>query len=149
MLEKLPPEEKAYEAFSVLADHRIEMHENYAHVSSSDRTKVYEVRWQDHTYCSTDSATYWQGYPGYPVIAVLIKQGRLPSNEQAEQIMQGINWKQMNEKHKHNYAEALKEVLDILTAKGVDVTPTEDLARAVNTALGSLDIEVKKCRRKY
>ena len=78
MMKKLPPVEKAFEAYSALADGRVEMHDDYALVDSSDGAKTYEVSWQGDTYASTDNGTYWQGYAGYPVIAVLIMQGRLP-----------------------------------------------------------------------
>ena len=34
-----------------------------------------------------DSASYWQGYAGYPVLAVMMKEGRLPyDRELAEKL---------------------------------------------------------------
>ena len=96
MLEKTGPIEKIYEAYTAIADDRITMHEDHAEVFSSDRSKSYTVSWKDNAYSSDDSATYWQGYPGYPVIAVLMLQGRLlydrlaVQRHQLEQTEQGI-----------------------------------------------------------
>jgi hypothetical protein len=75
---KMPPKEKILEAYSAIADRRIDMHENSAEVHSSDASKTYLVEWEGDTFASSDPATYWQSYPGYPVLAVLLKQGRLP-----------------------------------------------------------------------
>ena len=76
-MQKLPPIEKFYEAYSALADKRVTMGENLATVTSSDGAKTYKVEWQDNTYSSTDNATLWQGYAGYPVLSVLILQKKL------------------------------------------------------------------------
>ena len=42
-MEKLPPIEKIYEAYSALADNRIHMEETSAKVVSSDGAKSYKV----------------------------------------------------------------------------------------------------------
>ena len=94
---KMPPAEKILEAYSAIADKRIIMHENSAEVSSSDGTKTYTVEWDGNTYASSDPATYWQGYPGYPVLAVLMKQGKLPLDEEAVASMAHIPWKKLND----------------------------------------------------
>ena len=44
-MKKMPPIEKAYEAYSAIADGRVEMHDGYALVASSDGVKTYEVAW--------------------------------------------------------------------------------------------------------
>ena len=82
-MEKLPPIEKIFEAYSALADGRVTISEDTeeAHIASSDGAKHYTVRWEGSHYTSNDSATYWAGYPGYPVLAVWMKQGILPVNE--------------------------------------------------------------------
>lgn len=43
MLNKLPPIEKIYEAYSAIADNRITLYEDYAIVYSSNRSKEYTV----------------------------------------------------------------------------------------------------------
>ena len=74
---KVPPIEKIHEAYSAIADERVALKENEAEVKSSDLSKKYLVTWKDDTYSSNDNASYWQGYIGYPVIAVLMLQGKL------------------------------------------------------------------------
>lgn len=82
-MEKMPPVEKIYEAWSAVADGRVTIDDaaRKATVVSSDRTREYTVSWSDDgsVYNSNDNATYWRGYAGYPVIAVMMMQGRLPS----------------------------------------------------------------------
>ena len=86
-MEKLPPIEKVYEAWSAVADGRVALHpdERRAAIASSNGAKTYTVAWNENgsTYSSNDNATYWQGYAGYPVIAVLMLQGRLPLDRAA------------------------------------------------------------------
>ena len=55
---KLPPREKIPEAWSVLADGRIEMKDTQARIISSDHKKEYTVDFKDETYGSNDSATH-------------------------------------------------------------------------------------------
>lgn len=99
-MEKLPPIEKIYEAYSALADNRIKISEDFADVLSSDSAKSYKVMWKDNTYSSTDNATYWQGYAGYPVIGVLILQSKLTVDSTIFEHFSGINWNSLNKKHK-------------------------------------------------
>ena len=148
MLKKLPPEEKAYEAFSAIGDQRITMSEYSAEVKSSDGSKTYTVEWNGNRYTSDDNATFWQGYPGYPVIAVLMKQGRLSCNEAVCEKMKGIPWKQLHDMHKRNYAEAVRDVLDGLKAQGVGTDDITALAETVNNELKMLDIETGRKRKK-
>lgn len=79
-MKKLPPIEKIYEAWSALADRRVEEDsgseaeceakntENWtasqgaAYVFSSDGSKVYRVTWKHAVYTSNGNASYWQGY---------------------------------------------------------------------------------------
>jgi len=149
MMKKMPPAAKAYEAMSAIADGRVCMHEGYALVDSSDHSRTYEVQWEGNAYSSTDSATYWQGYPGYPVIAVWMLQGILPHEEGAEQLLKGIAWKQLNEAHRRNYDAAAEDALTHLQQQGIDPAPAVRLAGEINAALGNLDLEVKKGHAKH
>lgn len=101
---KLPPIEKIYEAYSAIADSRVTLGENEAHVRSSNAAKEYIVTWDGDIYTSTDNATYWQGYAGYPVLAVLLLQGRLPLDRVLADQFSGIDWHTLNERHKRDYA---------------------------------------------
>ncbi|WP_418979852.1 hypothetical protein [Adlercreutzia equolifaciens] len=80
-MEKLPPVEKVYEAWTALVDDRYDLSPEALIVRSSDGSKEYRVTWDDEgRYRSNDNATFWQGYAGYPVIMALMLQGRVPFN---------------------------------------------------------------------
>lgn len=146
MMKKMPPMEKAYEAYSAIADKRIELHEDYALVDSSDHSRYYEVSWNKDTYASSDNATYWQGYAGYPVIAVLILQCRLPKlNEEYLPEMADIPWKQLNEEHKRDYAAAAGEVL----AHKPHAAEIKAAAEVLYEALSKLDLTLKRGHVKH
>ena len=140
-MKKFPPIEKVFEAWTALADHRIEMHEGYADVSSSDGEKAYVVKYSGDKYSSDDNATYWQGYPGYPVIAVLMLQGKLPYDEQEALLWKNINWTQLNKKFKNNYAKAVEEVA---MERGIDLKKSLSAAEQVMETLKHLPLEIKR-----
>lgn len=143
-MEKLPPIEKIYEAYSAIADNRITMHADRASVLSSDRSKEYSITWDRNIYASNDNATYWQGYAGYPVIAVLMKQGKLPLDMRIASRFAGVNWTELNAKYKRDYAKAAAAVLDGLECSNDEKeTILADLHR-VYEAIKVLDIKVKR-----
>lgn len=111
---KMPPKQKILEAYSAIADKRIIMKDNEAECTSSDGTRTYAIAWDGDTYASSDNATYWQGYPGYPVLAVLLLQGRLTFDQKLTSKMAGIPWKKLNDRYKRDYeaaaAEAMKDI---------------------------------------
>ncbi len=142
---KMPPKEKIAEALSAIADGRIAMRENEASVASSGGGKHYTVKWTDEdVFSSNDSATYWQLYPGYPIIAVLLLLGRLPLREDMAEHFAGINWTELNRKHKRKYDRALAEVLHTLEHTGVDTGAIEQYTAMLYTALEKLDITIKR-----
>ena len=97
-MEKLPPVEKVYEAWTALADDRYDLSPEALIVRSSDGSKEYRVTWDDEErYRSNDNATFWQGYAGYPVIMALMLQGRVPFNGEGAAWFKGIPWKALNE----------------------------------------------------
>lgn len=121
-LTKLPPIEKIAEAYSVLVDQRMTLYEDHADVISSTGEKQYTVLFHDQEYASNDSATYWQGYPGYPIIALWMKQGILPYKEDIAMQFQGVAWKILNTKYKRDYkavVEALYEDMDPLIVNDI------------------------------
>ena len=81
VMKKMPPIEKIHEAYSAIVDGRVNLQDGIAKVLSSDRKKEYTVTWEENVYSSNDNATYWQGYAGYPIIAVLLLTGKLPFNQ--------------------------------------------------------------------
>ena len=138
---KLPPIEKVFEAWTALADNRVEMKEGYADVASSDGKKSYVVRFSGSQYSSDDNATYWQGYPGYPVIAVLMLQGKLPYDKEEAEKWKNINWTQLNKKYKNKYSEAVKEVA---AERGINLPESLAAADKVIETLSSLPLEIKR-----
>ena len=144
-MEKLPPIEKVYEAWSAVADGRVALHpdERRAAIASSNGAKTYTVDWNENgsTYSSNDNATYWQGYAGYPVIAVLMLQGRLPLDRAAADGFAQVDWTDLNERCKRDYAAAVRAVVD---ERSLDAVRVEAAARKAFDALGALDIVVKQ-----
>ena len=108
LMEKLPPIEKIMEAYTAIGDNHIKMFDDYALVTSSDNAKTYTVKWHRDTYQANDNATYWQGYPGYPIIAILLLQNKLPFNKNLAKIFAGINWHDLNDKFNRDYTAAAK-----------------------------------------
>lgn len=137
---KLPPIEKIPEAYGAIADGRVAMKDSSADVVSSDGTKNYRVRWNGDLYSSDDNASKWQGYTGYPIVAVLLLQGRLPLNQDVMTLFKGIPWKELNKKHKNKYVEALAEVLEDIRANGGDPDRVRREMQTVYSALEALKL---------
>lgn len=138
---KMPPKEKVYEAWTAIADGRVVMHDDYATLTSSDGSKEYTIKWAGNVYASDDNASYWRGYPGYPVVAVLMLQGKLPFNREEAEKWKSVNWKAVNTKYKNNYAAAVDEVA---SERHIDLPAAEKAANEVMTALQALDIVIKR-----
>ena len=105
-MKKLPPIQKILEAYTAIVDKHVNLTKDQAEVASSNGAKTYTVNWDDNEYHSNDNATYWQGYAGYPVIAVLMLQGKLPFNQKLADNFKSVNWNEINSKFKRNYAKA-------------------------------------------
>ena len=139
---KLPPIEKVYEAWTALTDNRVKLNpDNSATVESSDGAKSYTIRFSGDKFSSDDNATYWRGYPGYPVIAVLMLQGRLPYDKDEAALWNNVNWKEINTRFKNNYAEAVAEVA---AQRNIDLARSQKAAEQVMEALQNLPIEIKR-----
>ena len=141
MMEKLPPIEKIYEAYSAIADQIVALKDDHGEVFSSDRSKCYTISVSGNVYSSSDNATYWQGYAGYPVIAVLMLQGKLPLNRETADLFKDVNWNALNKEYKRNYAKAAKAVM---AERSLDISAIEEETKKVYDALKDLDIVIKK-----
>src|SRR6202011_6351236 len=96
---KMPPIAKVYEAIGALGDARVTITDStHASVKSSDGSKLYEVETSDdgHEISSNDSASYWQGYLGYPAIAGLLARGTLRASAESTRALAGIPWQELN-----------------------------------------------------
>lgn len=136
----MPPIEKIHEALSAVSDGRVEMLDGKAFIASSDYSKKYTIEWNDNIYKSNDNASYWQGYMGYPVIAVLLLQKKLPLNDAIADHFKGINWKYLNTKCKNKYSKVVALILEDLSAKGIDVITVNDYIQSVYEDIKNLDI---------
>jgi hypothetical protein len=143
-MNKLPPIEKIPEALSVLADKRITMYQGYAKIVSSNHQKIYTVKFEDNNYSSNDSATYWQNYPGYPILAVLMKQGLLTVNNDTVTLFKDINWNSLNDKYKRDYTSALAEVTSEFDNHDQFYLELDDMF----DQLQHLDISIKRNKEK-
>lgn len=143
-MNKMPPNEKIYEAFSAIADNRVVMDIDTAKVISSNNAKEYLVTWRDDIYTSNDNASYWGGYAGYPIIAVLILQGKLSLDHTIIKYFKGINWTELNAKYKGKYASAVSEIMDSLAAKGINGTAIDKNVKTVYNQIKLLNITCKR-----
>lgn len=140
-MKKMPPIEKVYEAYSAIADHRITLQESSALVRSSNQKKEYQVTFKENTYTANDNASYWQGYPGYPVIAVLMLQGKLPYDEKVAAVFENVNWTELNKRYQRDYAKAAQEVME---ASSLPQEQIREAAEQVYTALQELPLVMKR-----
>ncbi|MBR0408479.1 MAG: hypothetical protein IJI53_10615 [Clostridia bacterium] len=138
---KLGPIEKIYEAYSAIADGRVTVSETSAEVRSSNGAKTYTITWDGNTYTSNDSASYWQGYPGYPIIAVLMTQGKVALDREVAALFAGINWTELNQQYKRDYSAAVDH---IIKERGFDPAPIHTAAEKAQEELQTLDIVVKR-----
>lgn len=146
---KSPPKAKVYEALSAIADDRVTlMGGEKAEVVSSDGTKTYHVEWSSdlNQITSNDNASYWQGYMGYPIIAVLMVLGKLEYRHEVAAFLAGVPWKQMNRQFRNDYAKAIDSVLDALEAKG---TPRQTVVAEMDRIMAEIEgLELEKLPRR-
>ena len=141
MMDKFPPIEKIYEAYSAIADDRAILKDDHGEVFSSDRKKFYTIAFEGNIYSSNDNSTYWQGYAGYPVIAILFLQGKLPLNKETAELFKDINWNSLNKKYKRDYKAASEAVMN---KRGMNVEKIYEETLKVYKELKKLDIVIKK-----
>jgi hypothetical protein len=140
---KMPPIAKVYEALSAVADGRVQLRgDNTAVVRSSDGTKDYTVKWSKSrkVISSTDNASKFGHYIGYPIIAVLIELGDLAVDRHLAGALSGVPWKQLNERHERDYEAAVSEVLERVSATGADVASIRKMAANIHELLESLEL---------
>lgn len=141
---KMPDISKIYEAYGAIEDERIDLKEGSATVKSSDLSKEYTVVWEENIYKSNDNSSYWQGALGYPVIAVLMLQGKLTLNREVSKYFKGIPWKKLNTENKNKYDIVIEKILDDLAKGGIDVEAIKNEVSNVYKEIESLDISTKR-----
>jgi hypothetical protein len=148
----MPPPIKVYEAIGAIGDGRvraIDDAQNVWEVVSSDSTKTYrvEVSADGREISSNDNASYWQGYLGYPAIAVLIARGKLHASAETTRMLAGIPWKELNRRFKNDYARTAAEVARIVAERGGDFDAIRAEAASILDALAALGLERGARRR--
>ncbi|MEM2956310.1 MAG: hypothetical protein QW041_01925 [Candidatus Pacearchaeota archaeon] len=137
----IPPRIKILEALGTIADKRIEIKENKAKVKSSTNEKTYSVTFDGKkAITSNDNGSFYKGYLGYPSIAFLMLKGILPYDEKIAQSLQGIKWKELNEKIK-NYFKVELIVKTIASRKGVKQNQIDEFISKVMKKIKELKFE--------
>ncbi len=138
---KMPPLVKVYEALGALGDGRVTLKdETRAAVVSSEGDKTYEVENSPdlHEISSNDNASYWQGYLGYPGIAVLLARGLYRPRPKTVEALSAIPWKEINRHFRNDYAKTIAEVARVIEERGHDPESVKAEAKAVMDALKKL-----------
>ncbi len=141
---------KIYEALTAIADGRIEIDAKdpkRAKCQSSSGKKFYEVCYEQErgSITSNDNSAYYTGTLSYPMIAMLILKQKIKHDEALLKPLKGIHWKELNQKHKNNYQEAMGDALAGLREKGYN---TDVIKRAIDTiyqAVCELNLEMLPC----
>jgi len=134
----MPPIAKVYEAIGAIGDDRVRIHDaRRARVVSSDGGRIYEVEISadGREISSNDNASYWQGYLGYPAIAVMIARGLYRARPDVIEALRGVPWKELNTRFHNDYERTLAEVMRRAEAKGFDPDAIRDETEAVLTAV--------------
>lgn len=138
---KMPPLVKIYEALGALGDGRVrEAGGAAAEVASSDRSKTYhvEVSAEGREISSNDNASYWQGYLGYPGVAVLLARGLLEARGETRRALAGIPWKELNRRFRNDYERTTAEVARIVAERGGNFAAIRAEAESILAALRML-----------
>lgn len=141
---QMPPLAKVYEALSAVADGRVKiLDETSAEVLSSELDKTYTVKWSadGRSVTSNDNATRWQGYTGYPIIAVLLATGRIPFDRAAADPLAGAQWHALNQQYKRDYDAAVEHVMKQVAERGGDAEAIRREAKRIYNALAELGLE--------
>jgi hypothetical protein len=143
---KMPPREKIHEVLSAIADKRIIINDNKAIVISSSGDKKYTVQWQENIYSSNDNATFWQGYAGYPVIAVILLQNKIAYDQKILVHFKNIKWNHLNKNFNNDYAKSVESIYYELREKGIDISYIDEQINNIYASLNDLDIIIKRSK---
>lgn len=134
----MPPIAKVYEALSAIGDGRVHIVDAlHASVTSSDGGRTYRVETSadGREISSDDNASYWQGYLGYPAIAVMIARGLCHPGPEVLRALGGIPWKELNRRFHNDYELTLAEVMQRARERGYDPATIRAEAEAVLAAI--------------
>lgn len=124
MIWKKPHISKIYEALTAIADKRIELTSEFkARCYSSSKGKFYEIEYDPETdsIMSNDNTAFYTDSVSYPMIALLMLKGKMIYEPKLLDMLKGIYWKEINQKFKNDYDQAIEFVLADLKSKNIDV----------------------------
>ncbi len=139
---KDPSVTKIYEALGAVADGRIEVSNNTGICYSSSGNKHYDITFDpdSNSIMSNDNTSYWTGELGYPAVAFLLKIALLEYREELANLLQGIAWKDINQKFKNNFEAALEYIL-----QDMELSKREELAGYTRTLVDEIKgLKLKK-----
>jgi hypothetical protein len=87
---------------------------------------------------SDDNVSRWQGYVGYPPIAVLIQRGVLKVPANVCDALAEIPWKEINRRNHNDYSKTLAKVSRTVEETGHDPDAVAADAQALLEALRAL-----------
>jgi hypothetical protein len=138
---RLPPRIKVLEALGAVVDGRVRLvGEGRCEVVSSEGDRVYNVVVEGGFVYSNDNGTLYRGYIGYPILACLIAEGKLPIDAELGEKLKGVPWRRLNEQYKR-YEEVLVRVL---TERGIERERAEAYIDAVLRRLAAMRLRLKK-----
>jgi hypothetical protein len=140
---KQPPVAKVYEAFGAVAAGRVQLTgPGRAVVTSSNGQRTYDVWWENGGLAvfSTDNASKFQGYAGYPIVAVLLVLGVVRADTALMTPLANIDWHELNARFKRRYDEAVDHALSEVAAAGADAGAITAAAESVAAQLSRLDL---------
>jgi hypothetical protein len=136
---KRPPRIKVLEALGSIADGRIRKEGEKYRVRSSEGDREYEVWVKGDLAYSDDNGTKFRHYVGYPIIAVLMMEGRLPFDERIARSLKGVPWRKLNEELK-NYSAVEDLVIQEAERRGVKREEIDLFVEKVLNELGRLKL---------
>jgi hypothetical protein len=141
---KMPPKIKIYEALGCIGDKRIEIKDNQAKVYSSSRKKYYTVKYDDKNKAivANDNGSYWQGYLGYPAIAILLQINKIKFNDSCSQALRNIAWKELNKKFKNDYSKTEIYIKERVASRGGNTDELEQEIKKISQQIKHLDLDV-------
>ncbi len=138
---RLPPRIKVLEALGAVVDGRVRLvGEGRCEVVSSEGDRVYDVVVEGGFVYSNDNGTLYRGYVGYPILACLMAEGKLPIDAELGEKLRGVPWRRLNEQYKR-YEEVLKR---IYAERGIERERAEAYIDAVLRRLAAMRLRLKK-----
>ena len=138
---KMPPLVKVYEAMGAIADGRVALHDDGTGIvtsSEGDKTYTVQIAADGREIAANDNASYWQGYLGYPAIAILILRGLFAPEPSVLDALKNIPWKEINRRNRNDWDRTIAEVERQAGEKGQDIATIRAVAESILAALRSL-----------